>query len=70
MAGRLVAVAAQLLPVQERAQYAEEFRSELWGIAHASKARRPQFAYAARQVIRVRQLRAEVRVPRHRGAEL
>ena len=49
-AGRLVTAAARLLPAREQARYAEEFRSELWEIAHAGGTRRAQLAYAARQV--------------------
>ncbi len=68
-AGRLVvAAAARLLPTRERARYAEEFRSELWEIAHAGGRRRAQLAYAARQVMSAWRLRAELRVPRRRGA--
>ncbi len=58
----------RLLPVRDRARYAEEFRSELWEIAHAGGGRRAQLAYAARQVMAARQLRAGLRVPRRRGA--
>jgi hypothetical protein len=67
-AGRLAAAAARLLPAQERARYAEEFRSELWEIAHAGGRRWAQLAYAARQLVAARRLRAELRVPRRRGA--
>jgi hypothetical protein len=67
-AGRLVAAAARLLPERERAQYTEEFLSELWEIAHVGGRRRAQLAYAARQVSSARRLRAELRVPQRRGA--
>jgi hypothetical protein len=66
-AGRLVAAAARLLPVRERARYAEEFRAELWEIAQAG-GRRAQLAYAVRQVMAAWRLSAELRVPRRRGA--
>jgi hypothetical protein len=68
MAGRLVVIAARLLPVRERARYVDEFKSELWEIAHASGALRPQLIYAARLVMSAGHLRAELRVPRRRGA--
>jgi hypothetical protein len=67
-AGLLAAAAARLLPPGERAGYADEFRSELWEIAQASGCRRSQLAYAARQLLAARRLRAELRVPRRRGA--
>jgi hypothetical protein len=66
-AGRLAAAAARLLPASERARYAEEFRSELWEIAQADS-RRAQLAYAARQLVAARRLRAGLQVPRRRGA--
>jgi hypothetical protein len=68
VAGRLAAVAARVLPVRDRVRYAEEFRSELWEIARAGGGRRPQLAYAARQVMAAPRLRAGLRVPRRRGA--
>jgi hypothetical protein len=67
-AGRLATAAARMLPGRDRARYAEEFRSELWEIARASGGRRTQLAYAARQVLAARRLRAGLRVPRRRGA--
>lgn len=66
-AATLLATAVRLLPVRERARYAEEFRSELWEIAHADGRRRAQLVYAARQVLSARRLRAELRVPQHHG---
>jgi DNA-directed RNA polymerase specialized sigma24 family protein len=68
VAVRLLAAAARLLPGGDRARYAEEFRSELWEIAHAGGGRRAQLAYAARVVMSARRLRADLRVPRRRGA--
>jgi hypothetical protein len=67
-AGRLVLAATRLLPVQERSRYTEEFESELWEIAQAGGGRRAQLAYAARQVMAARRLRAGLRVMRRRGA--
>ena len=69
LAGRLLAIASRLLPARDRARYADEFRSELWEIAHAvAGRRRAQLAYAARQVMSAWRLRAELRVPRRRRA--
>jgi hypothetical protein len=69
LAGRLLAVASRLLPARDRARYADEFRSELWEIAHAvAGRRRAQLAYAARQVMSAWRLRAELRIPRRRRA--
>ncbi len=47
-AGRLLAAAARLLPAADRARYGEEYRSELWEIAHARQSRRRQAALLAR----------------------
>jgi Protein of unknown function (DUF3662) len=68
MAKRLVTAAAWLLPAWERARYVEEFRSELWEIAHAGGRRRTQLAYAARQAMSAWRLRADLKGPRRRGA--
>jgi len=68
LAGHLLAAAARLLPASDRARYAEEFRSELAEIARAGAGRRPQLAYAARQLMSARRLRADLRAPRRRGA--
>lgn len=57
LTGHLLAAAARLLPVGDRARYGEEFRSELAEIARAGAGRRPQLAYAVRQVMSVRRLR-------------
>jgi hypothetical protein len=67
-ARRLAVAAARLLPAPERARYDEEFRSELWEIAQAGGRRREQLAYAVRQLVAARPLRAGLRVPRRRGA--
>jgi hypothetical protein len=66
LAGRLLAVAARLLPASGRARYAEEFRSELTEIARAVTGRRPRLAYAARVVMSVWRLRSDLRAPRRR----
>ena len=67
-AGRLLTAAAKLLPAADRARYAEEYRSELWEIAHAGQPRRRQLHYASRQLVSSWRLRAELRVPRPRKA--
>jgi hypothetical protein len=69
-AHRLLA-AARLLPAGNRARYGEEYRAELWDIAHAGAGRCGQLAYAARQVMFA--LRSEARkrrVPRNQVAAL
>lgn len=69
LAGRLLAAATRLLPAGDRARYAEEFRAELWEIAHAGASRRrAQLTYAAQQVMSAWRLSAELRVPRRRRA--
>jgi len=68
LAGRLLDAAAHLLPAGDRARYAEEFRSELAEIARVTGRRRPQLAYAARQVASAWRLRADLRAPRARKA--
>jgi tetratricopeptide (TPR) repeat protein len=67
-AARLLAVVAGMLPAGDRDRYAEEYRSELWEIAHAGQPRRRQLHYAFRQVVSFPRLCAELRVPRRRGA--
>jgi len=67
-ASRLLAAATRLLPVADRARYAEEYRSELWEIAHAGQPRRSQIRYAARQAASSLRLRAELRAARRRKA--
>jgi hypothetical protein len=64
-AGRLLVTAARLLPTSGRARYCEEWRSELWEIAAAQTGRRPQYQYAARQLLSVVRLRAAMLS--HRG---
>jgi hypothetical protein len=68
VAAGLLAAAARLLPAKERLRYAEEFRSELWEIAQAGGRCRAQLAYAARQLLAARRLRAALRAPQRRGA--
>ena len=67
-AAGLLAAAARLLPAEERARYAEEFRSELCWIAQAGGSRWAQLAYATRQVTAAPRLRVRLRAPRRRGA--
>ena len=67
-AAGLLAAAARLLPAEERVRYAEEYRSELWEIAQVGGRRCAQLAYAARQLLAARRLRAGLRAPQRRGA--
>jgi hypothetical protein len=67
-AGRLLAVAARLLPAADRGRYAEEYRSELWEIARGGAGRRQQVRYAVSQLTRVAHLRCAVMTPRRRNA--
>ena len=68
LAGHLLSAAPRLLPVSDRARYAEEFYSELSEIARAGAPRRVQLAYAVRVVVSARRVRAELRVPQRRKA--
>lgn len=68
MAGRLVGVAARLLPAADRARYGEEYRSELWDLASADAGRRAQLGYAFRQLLAAVPLRAAVLTPRRKNA--
>lgn len=69
LAGRLLAVAAWMLPAGDRHRYREEFWSELAEIASAGGCRRAQLGYAIRQVKSASwSLRAELRAPQRRGA--
>jgi hypothetical protein len=49
----LAATAARLLPVAHRARYAEEWASELWGLAQSGAGGFRQLQYALRQLLRV-----------------
>jgi hypothetical protein len=66
----LLAAAARLLPAADRARYIEEYRSELWQIAHAGRSARSQMLYALRQLASSVRLHAELRTPRQRKAPL
>ena len=67
-AGRLVAVAAWLLPAGERARYGEEWRSELHDLAASGEGRRRQLGYAVRLLAGTLRLRRAVLAPRHEKA--
>jgi hypothetical protein len=67
-AGRLVAVAARMLPEADRADYAEEFRGELRDLAQAGASLAGQVAYAARQLRSAPKLRVALRVAARRRA--
>ncbi len=67
-AGRVLAMAARLLPAADRTRYAAEFRSELWELAQAGAGRWRQLGYAGRQLLAACELRAALRAPRRRRA--
>jgi hypothetical protein len=64
----LLTAVTRLLPAADRTRYGEEFRAELWELAHARIGRGGQLAYAARQVMSALRLQAELRAPRRRRA--
>jgi hypothetical protein len=64
---RLVAMAARLLPVPDRARYSEEFQGELAELAKAGAGRWQQLAYAARQLTGAVQLRSALAGARRRS---
>lgn len=64
LADHLLSAASRLLPVGDRARYAEEFWSELSEIACAGTRHRAQLAYASHAVISAWRLRAELRASR------
>jgi hypothetical protein len=63
-ARRLAVAAAWLLPAGDRARYGDEYRSELWDLAHAGAGRRQQVGYAFRQFVRAVPMRQAVLAPR------
>ena len=67
-AAHLVAVAARLVPAADRARYAEEYRSELWDLAHTGAGRWPQLRYALRQLCNASRTSSALRAPRRRSA--
>jgi hypothetical protein len=67
-ARRLLRGAVRMLPLSNRARYAEELGSELTEIALAGGGHRVQMAYAARQVTSAVQLRRELKSPQRRSA--
>ncbi|MFI1212406.1 hypothetical protein ACH4UV_32940 [Streptomyces sp. NPDC020802] len=68
-ARRLAEVASRVVPVRERARYAEEWRCELWELGHQKQGRRRrQLAYALRLLSRAWGVRGGVRAARHRPA--
>ena len=70
LADHLLSVASRLLPVSDRARYAEEFWSELAEIALARTRRRAQLAYASHAIVSAWRLRAELWAPRDRKGAL
>jgi hypothetical protein len=67
-AGQLLRIAANLLPADHRLRFTEEFRSELWQVAHAGGGRLQQLRYAFQQVIRAPFLRHALLAPNPRNA--
>lgn len=68
LAAGLVAAAAQMLPRQDRAGYAEEFRSELQELNRTGTGRAGQLAYALRQIRSAQALRVALQRPARRRA--
>lgn len=60
---RLTAWAARILPIVDRPEYAELFRSELYDLAQSGSGRWAQLAYAIRVLIRAPMLRRELHAP-------
>ena len=69
-AAGLLAAAARLLPTADRARYAQEYRSELWDLAHTGAGRIRQLRYALRQLRSAPQMGIALRSPRRRSAVL
>lgn len=67
-AAGLLTVAARLLPVADRARYAEEYLSELWDLAQCGVGRLRQLQYALRQLRSALLVSFALRSPRRRGA--
>jgi hypothetical protein len=67
-AKRLLDAAARVLPAADRARYADEYRSELWGLAHAGAACLRQLRYALRQLYRAPSMGFTLRSPHRRSA--
>lgn len=67
-ATRLLAAAACLLPVAERARYTDEYRSELWELAQSGAGRPCQLRYSLRQLRNAPSLGFALRSPHRRSA--
>ncbi|GAA3144740.1 hypothetical protein GCM10010466_39800 [Planomonospora alba] len=68
-AKRLIDLELQLVPLEHRARYQEEFHSEQWDLADAGATKSMQVLYAVQQFRRVWQLRRELQDPGRRSAE-
>jgi len=68
-AGRLVAVAARMLPEADRADYAEEFLAELRDLAQAGASFIGQVAYAAQQLRSAPSMRLALRTAARQRVE-
>jgi hypothetical protein len=67
-AAALLTAAARLLPAADRARYAQEYRSELWALAHSGAGRLRQLQYVLRQFRTALPMAAALRSPRRRSA--
>jgi hypothetical protein len=67
-AKRLLDAAARVLPAADRARYADEYRSELWELAHAGAGCLRQLRYALRQLRRAPSMGFTLRSPHRRSA--
>jgi hypothetical protein len=67
LAGKLIRTATSFLPAADQARYAEEYRAELWDLAHAGAPRRRQIVYACRQLGSSLALRRALRTSRRQG---
>ena len=63
-------IAIRILPPQQRARYAEEFRNELWTLAEEGESRWRQVAHAARLVWHTPRLYLALRSPHRQKASL
>ena len=68
LAAGLLEAAARLLPVSDRARFAEEYASELQELAQRGAGRRQQLHYALRQLRRALPMGLALRSPRRRSA--
>jgi hypothetical protein len=65
-AAKMLAVAALMLPAEYRAQYGEEYLSELWDLAQSGDGRLRQLRYALRQLLCAIPMSRALRPPSYR----